>query len=46
VSAFDQGSTVIFGVTDTLQYWSSRHPNHGRIFITTDENGWDFYASE
>jgi hypothetical protein len=39
-------STVIFDVTDTLQYWSSGHPNHGWVFINTGGNGWDFYASE
>jgi hypothetical protein len=39
-------STVIFDVTDTLQYWSSGHPNHGWVFLNTGGNGWDFYASE
>lgn len=39
-------STAIFDVTDTLQYWSTGHPNHGWVFINTGGNGWDFYSSE
>lgn len=39
-------STAIFDVTDTLQYWSAGHPNHGWVFINTGGNGWDFYSSE
>ncbi len=39
-------STAIFDVTDTVQYWSAGHPNHGWVFINTGGNGWDFYSSE
>ncbi|XZE17724.1 DNRLRE domain-containing protein [Pirellulaceae bacterium SH449] len=39
-------SLVIFDVTDTIQFWSAGHPNHGWVFINTGGNGWDFYTSE
>jgi hypothetical protein len=39
-------STVIFDVTDTVQYWASGYPAHGWVFLNTGGNGWDFYASE
>jgi hypothetical protein len=39
-------STVVFDVTDTVQYWASGRPNHGWVFLNTGGNGWDFYTSE
>ncbi len=39
-------STAIFDVTDTVQYWSAGHANHGWVFINTGGNGWDFYSCE
>jgi hypothetical protein len=39
-------STVVFDVTDTVQYWVYGHANHGWVFLNTGGNGWDFYASE
>ncbi|MEQ1830370.1 MAG: DNRLRE domain-containing protein [Pirellula sp.] len=39
-------STVVFDVTDTVQFWSSGHPNHDWVFINTGGNGWDFYTGE
>jgi hypothetical protein len=39
-------STVVFDVTDTVQWWVNGHANHGWVFLNTGGNGWDFYTSE
>ena len=39
-------STVVFDVSDTVQWWVNGHANHGWVFLNTGGNGWDFYTSE